>query len=578
MGRKKKNEEIKFVPSKYQEAIFDFISNKRGNLLVEAVAGSGKTTTIIEALRLIPEDKKVLFCAFNKDIVKVLAKKTKEFPNTEVKTLHGLGYKVCTQNFKDISRAPNLNKYWEAFNSDVSKFTNHPKSEMNIKNWSAYQKNVMHILDLARLNLAKNLLEIRVLSERYGIPIIRDEYIVAEKLMEWGANNTDTMDYTDMVWYPNILDLDLSTVSYDYIFVDEAQDLSKAQREFILKCGKEHTRYVFVGDSNQSIYGFSAADPESFNELRKLPNITNLPLSVCYRCPKSVISYVHDMVSNIEAEADAIDGEIIENATFSNIEDQDMVLCRFNAPLFNAYSRLVNEGKKAFIMGKDIGKNLIDVVKSTKQSSLGVDLETKGVFSELLKYCVERCERHAWVEELCDNDQVLQTMKDNISALMVLTKNSQITTSAQLIDKISKIFNDNIKEGIVLSTIHKSKGLEANNVFILDCKEDKRHLQQWEKEQEKNLVYVACTRAKRKLAIIDATDLWLDNNMVIDNNYIADIEPKITELYSKNKVNQVRIGSIFHDIGKRLGETPKMADSTSLNGLIGKKKKKTIRF
>lgn len=578
MGRKKKNEEIKFAPSKYQEAIFDFISNKQGNLLVEAVAGSGKTTTIIEALRLIPEDKKVLFCAFNKDIVKVLAKKTKEFPNTEVKTLHGLGYKVCTQNFKDISREPNLNKYWEAFNSDVPKFTNHPKSEMNIKNWSAYQKNVMRILDLARLNLAKNLLEIRDLSERYGIPIISDEYIVAEKLMEWGAKNTDTMDYTDMIWYPNILDLDLSTVAYDYIFVDEAQDLSKAQREFILKCGKKNTRYVFVGDSNQSIYGFSAADPESFNELKKLPNITNLPLLVCYRCPKSVISYVHDMVSNIEAEASAIDGEIIENATFSNIEDQDMVLCRFNAPLFNAYSRLVNDGKKAFIMGKDIGKNLIDVIKSTKQSSLGADLETKGVFSELLKYCVERCQRHAWVEELCDNDQILQTMKDNISALMVLTKNSQITTSAQLIDKISKIFNDNIKEGIVLSTIHKAKGLEANNVFILDCKEDKRHLQQWEKEQEKNLVYVACTRAKRKLAMVDAKDLWLDKNMVIDNNYIADIEPKITELYSKGKVNQVRIGSVFHDIGKRLGETPKMTDSTSLNGLIGKKKKKTIRF
>ena len=66
MGRKKKCEEIlEFTPSKYQIDIFDFIQHGVGNLVVEACAGSGKTSTLVKGISLIPEDKRILFCAFN---------------------------------------------------------------------------------------------------------------------------------------------------------------------------------------------------------------------------------------------------------------------------------------------------------------------------------------------------------------------------------------------------------------------------------------------------------------------------------------------------------------------------------
>ena len=58
----------KFVPSVYQQKIYDFITNGSGNAVVSAVAGSGKTTTLINAIKLIPKDKNLIFLAFNKSI------------------------------------------------------------------------------------------------------------------------------------------------------------------------------------------------------------------------------------------------------------------------------------------------------------------------------------------------------------------------------------------------------------------------------------------------------------------------------------------------------------------------------
>ena len=65
MGRKKKEvKEDNFIPSKYQSAIFDYVEHGNGNLVVEACAGSGKSTTLIQIIKRLPSDKSILFCAF----------------------------------------------------------------------------------------------------------------------------------------------------------------------------------------------------------------------------------------------------------------------------------------------------------------------------------------------------------------------------------------------------------------------------------------------------------------------------------------------------------------------------------
>lgn len=290
------------------------------------------------------------------------------------------------------------------------------------------------------------------------------------------------------------------------------------------------------------------------------------------------------MVPEIEAKEDAIGGEINMSATLNDVQDQDMVLCRYNAPLFAVYNALVEQGKKTFIMGKDIGNNLIDTIKSTQFSKLNLDLSEKGVFSALYKdYFTRRNQlmhTNKWSAEIADEDNTLVNMRDTIAALTFISQN--ITTSAQLIDKISKLFNDTITEGIVLSTIHKAKGLEAENVFVIDNSMTKQrsNLQDWEKVQEKNMMYVAYTRAKRKLGILKQEDFAVLPNYGLTSKKLSQIEEVINNLYSGkvSKQNPIRLQPIITN-GKSLGDKPKTTKSTySLNDSMKNKKKKISLF
>jgi superfamily I DNA/RNA helicase len=105
-----------------------------------------------------------------------------------------------------------------------------------------------------------------------------------------------------------------------------------------------------------------------------------------------------------------------------------------------------------------------------------------------------------------------------------------IQTKQQLLDKLNLIFKDNENNGVCLSTIHKAKGLESDNVFILNKNLlPSRYVKQdWELEQEKNLEYVALTRAKKTLGFIYSKEF----NSISENK---NIEEKILDL--KYKIN-----------------------------------------
>ena len=92
-----------FQPSPYQQNVFNFIANGYGNAVIEAVAGSGKTTTIIQALNLLPQNASVLFLAFNKSVVTEL--KTKVPRHVEVSTYHSVGFRA----FRYVLRGRRIN-------------------------------------------------------------------------------------------------------------------------------------------------------------------------------------------------------------------------------------------------------------------------------------------------------------------------------------------------------------------------------------------------------------------------------------------------------------------------------------
>lgn len=504
----KKKTAIEYEPSQYQKAIFDYIQHEKGNLVVEAAAGSGKTYTLVKALSLIPQDKRVLMTAFNKDIVKELTKKVKEFPNVEVRTLHGLGMILTTRGLGIGGMKPEGYKYTQLIYNhwqDLTK-TNINKLSRNAR--KSFVENTKKLVDFGRFYLATTRSEMIELMTKYDIPCVADEVDVALKVMAIGGKNLDSIDYTDMIWMPHIYDLHLQECEYDFIMVDECQDLNVAERNLVLRCLKEGGRLIAVGDSNQCIYGFSGSDPDSFRAIQSIPNTVSMPLSISYRCPESVVKFAQNLVPSIEAKQGAEEGVILDCVSLDDVHDGDMVLCRNNAPLLQVYCKLLEQGKRAYIRGSDVGKNLQNIVIGTHKDYLHTNLKQDGVFIRLYEDLFNSrkaiMERYGISQEDAMKHETIQAKLDMIRALEVL--GADLTTTEELTKKIGDIFPKNDKgEGIMLSTVHKAKGLEADNVFIAcaSLMPSKSALDEWQVQQERNLMYVAYTRAKKVLGFLD---------------------------------------------------------------------------
>ena len=478
--------------SQYQKDIFEFIKHGFGNAVVLAVAGSGKSFTVINGLSYIKPDKRVLFSAFNSSIVEELKKKIHR-ENTDIKTIHSIGLSMIRYAFKGKEIIIDENKY-------PSKLT-----EILVGNSLAYNKNyiktIIKLCNLGRFYLVKDIKELTKIANKYSIVAHYDEIEISLELINWGENSLNeinTIDYTDMIFLPNALNL--RGFKYDFIVIDEAQDLSVSQISLIMKCFKQGTRFIAVGDEKQAIYGFSGSDIDSFRKLRTSNNTIELPLSVCYRCPKKVIKLAQKLVPYIMYSDNAIEGNIIYEATIDNLVSGDMVICRNTVPLIKLYTQLISNSIACYIKGVDIGVNLIDIIENLRSNNI-IEL-IKELDETIYKYIIINEKNLVLSKEEINKTQEYNDLNDKIECIKLLSIG--LDTKEELINKITNIFSDENNKGICLSTIHKAKGLEADNVYLLD-----RHLlpskyakQEWELIQEQNLEYVAYTRAKKTLGFL----------------------------------------------------------------------------
>lgn len=542
-GRKKKIVEPaqimpEFVPSKYQQGIFDFIQHGNGNAVINALAGSGKTSTIVNAVKLIPSTCNALFIAFNKEIVKELEKKLEGVKNVQVKTLHSLGFLMIRRNLGTNIEIDEY-KYRTFIKKNIKQLSSADFDKMTTKLIQQYTDNVIQLCDLGRYNLAQCEKDLLQVSARHDIPIIDDECDAVLNVLKWGKENTTSIDFTDMVWLPYELTLNPIGLQYDYIFIDECQDLNAAQRELFLRCFRRGTRFIAVGDKKQAIYSFAGADAKSFAKLQSLPNTTTLPLPISYRCPKKVVNLANQFVDTMECREGAPDGEIVHNVSIKDIHDGDMVLCRTKMPLIKLYMRYLRMGVKSYVRGQDIGLNLLRMVDKTEQIMLNVSLQKDGVFARLYDDLFEErnrlmIKRGMDLKDATLSNQIMNKY-DSIKALEILAEG--LTSARDLHDRIENVFAESA-DGVCLSTIHKAKGLEANNVYIL-CKTlmpSRLATQDWEKEQEQNLMYVAYTRAKYKLGFVSETEISPSAGMIDPSAALTElnyIENKICKLLNK---------------------------------------------
>lgn len=523
--------------SKEQEDIFQYAVHGPFNLIVQAVAGAGKTTTLVECVNRIGPDKRILLLAHNRSTRDTLKQKIGDRKNVNIFTLHGLGWRLYTEHFEVAAEIVEdkyrtyLNKNIDTISSDFYRALSAPQKMM-------YKANVVDLIDKARYNLKQSEKEIRKLAEKkYGMSLVGDEAHMVSNILKWGIEHKEVVDYQDLLWFPSQFGYFTKIFKPDVIMVDEAQDASIAQQDLIKRCMQRYTRLIGFGDKWQTINAWCGSDSESFEHFKDADEFrrpaVELPLTTCYRCGKKIIEYAKRYVENdIHARDEAEDGVVRHDASIRDAKDGDLILCRNIAPLMEVYRRGVANGQKMYFRGEELGSNLLktaDCAGGEKISDIIYSMKERLV-STWEFFTKERGldERETMTEPL------VMSLLDTIKTMENLPKT--VETRKDL-EKFSKdVFSNEGKDGIQLSTIHRAKGLEADNVFVVcpSLLPSRLATLDWQIQEEKNLQYVMCTRPKNSLNFVSEKELAPHNAYSEKNSLYKELNS------IRNEVNEIK--------------------------------------
>lgn len=272
-----------FQPSKYQEAIFAEIERGAGDLVVEACAGSGKTTTLVEACKRLEPGVSALFCAFNRSIANELGERLSG-SGVQAQTLHSLGKQALDRQGDMPRTRVDKRKHYKLVDDYIRLYqpslVRH-KSEHRVyftDEGRLVQQAMLDLLNFARLTLTDPTNEAALIEMclHYEIDIDERALRALPKLLEWDqdrARESGEIDFTDMIWLPVQWQLPMPT--FEWVFVDEAQDLNRCQLELVLKCRAEGGRMVFIGDRRQCVVAgtmIGNAPVEAFRKWDTVPS------------------------------------------------------------------------------------------------------------------------------------------------------------------------------------------------------------------------------------------------------------------------------------------------------------------
>lgn len=418
--------------SQYQKQIEVSFNDTQSNIMINALAGTGKTTVLKHIASFMKPGEQWLYLVFNK---KNQLESQGKFPEgVTVMTSHGFLGQVLKTNGEDHQTLPNT-KY--IFQERV------PGVKGNEKKIDLILDEVMD--EHANVNIPANLRysasfivkNIVSLCKAYSVnpysaeafqkivEVIRS-YDINTKIVDpdkqgkgWGGEAIELRDYTqelaeaalevlnfsipgrcnkpelnyvrdfdDTLWFtainPNVV-----WPHYDVVLADEVQDFNECQSIMLKKLSEAGARVVAVGDPNQSIYRFRGSDSQSFEKvsqsIQAAPNgglVHELPTN--YRSGKNIINFVRENthVKNLQAglnfdgevtkgrDKDEAIGSIIgEIKNGGNLKMPTAIIGRTNAPLAKTAIELMKNNIDFVIIGKDFSKDLTDFVyKSTKKA------------------------------------------------------------------------------------------------------------------------------------------------------------------------------------------------------------------
>lgn len=487
-----------FVASPQQDSFFNWVTDGVGSVILEAVAGSGKTTTLIKALGLMKGF--VFFGAYNKKIADEIKQRAPQRMGLFISTMHSAGLKAWYKFAPKVKVDDNKSR---------KQFRDMIANKMHLEGFEGVVCNLVSLakqkaigVDGIEIDDVDAWLE---LIAHYDIDCLGDENLVikmAQALLRRSIkSSTVTVDFDDMIYAPLVCGANF--YKHDWVLIDEAQDTNRARRLLALRLLKLNGRLVAVGDPHQAIYGFTGADADALDLIAVATKAARMPLSVSYRCPINVVKYAQQYVSHIEAHPDAPEGivrSLGDAKLTASVVPGDVILCRFNAPIIeNAYA-LIAEGIPAKVEGREIGEGLIKLINRWNKVRS---------FDDLYNHLDEHFEKEAEKLRAKEQEQRIEALADKIQCIKVLANRvatiyPDMTNPVEvLVNEIKKMFDEKIdgKKVVTLSTGHKAKGREWDRVFWIQTGPSKFARQPWELAQETNLCYVMTTRAKRELVL-----------------------------------------------------------------------------
>lgn len=497
-----------FIVTPQHAAIYSWVDAPTSKAaIIEAVAGSGKSSTLVEILRRIRPEQSACFLAFGKDAAAEIGEKAKRAglarPGVDFRTLNSMGFRALTRAFRSARL-------------DDNTVSNRLRGKLSDRDFIVYRSSVEKLIGAAksqglipaaigRVGLVADVRSSwrRIIDDFDVTPPDQDRALLeravqlARECLVEGIRDLSEVDFDDQLYLPYALNLPMQR--FDWLLVDECQDLNGVQRVMLHSALSTDGHLIAVGDPYQAIYGFRGADSKSIAKIREDYGAETFPLSVTYRCPMRVVAVAQQWVPHLRAAPGAAEGivRVVEGAVeMSKIGwlPTDLILCRMNAPLTSMAYALLKLRVPCRIAGRDFGKGLIALIKK---------MDPWDVSDLVVKLGVYRgAESKKILERNPDDEAKVEALNDKVSALLNLCE--ELSSIAELRAIIDDLFSDVDKGRMTLSSVHRAKGAEAPRVFILDP-----HLMPSgmaktadARQQEKHLMFVATTRTKYELVYL----------------------------------------------------------------------------
>jgi superfamily I DNA/RNA helicase len=482
--------------SDQQKAIFGWCKKGEGNLVVVARAGTAKTTTILEGVTYMPEEN-ILMAAFNKRIQEELERRL-DSGAAEAKTLHSIGYMLVREYWGGVRTARGDERATQLV-KDACKVNGEEEPPYTILKLVAK----LHTKGREIMPYASEAIDLMPLAERFecepeafwyhqgfGVDYVCNAALACMQLAA-KEKPKGGIDFADMIYLP--LANKWAMPKYDAGLVDEAQDMTVAQLDLFLKVIKPEGRVCVVGDDRQAIYGFRGADSQSLSRLKDQLDATQLKLTTTFRCGRAIVARAQELVPDIQAWSGVSEGTI-RHIDAGDLVDHakpgDFILSRLNAPLAGYAMQLLREGKRAQIAGRDIGAGLKKLVRKIAKGCTTVD-----DFLDAVEVWRQKEVKRLLILKFEDRAALVEDQAETLYHLSV-----HATNIREIEATIERLFSDDGVNNayVLLSSVHKAKGLEADTVFVLDWT-----FRPGANQEEDNIIYVATTRARHELVFVE---------------------------------------------------------------------------